>query len=271
MISASDLSSWSFCPRQVYFQKVLGIKPEKTEAMIKGTIKHKIFEEIIKSYKKTGKFNLSRITKRVLFEYDEDFKNFGTNVDFFKDELECSFGILSNKIKGNEFSIPHFCEKWVESEDLGMKARIDAIFGDSNDWIVGDLKTSTSDFLGTRMQIGAGALLFEKQMNINVQKIRIISHKDWTEKEIELTDELREYILETRDEIKEMLETKELPTMSENPNKCAKCDFWDTHCNPENDMAYAEKTANQEIAELMDDLKSEGRDKPKSLWRRIFG
>ena len=133
------------------------------------------------------------------------------------------------------------------------------------------LKPNTSDFLGTRMQIGAGAMLFEKQMNTNVQKIKIISHKDWTEKEIDLTDELRGDIMETRDEIREMLKTKEIPPISENPNKCSKCNFWDTHCNPENKIAYAEKTTNQEIVELMNDLKYEGKDKPKSLLRRIFG
>ncbi len=58
MISASELGAWDFCPRQVYFKRILGIKTEKNEVMVKGTVKHKIFEELISSHKKTGAFNI---------------------------------------------------------------------------------------------------------------------------------------------------------------------------------------------------------------------
>lgn len=114
---------------------------------------------------------------------------------------------------------------------MGLKARVDVIFNESGRWIIGDLKTNTSDFPGTKLQIGAGALLFEKHMNTKVNKIKIISHGDWTEKEILLTNELRRQILETRDKIKKMLENKKLPPLCPNPNKCAKCEFWDSYCN----------------------------------------
>jgi len=232
MISASDLSAWDFCPRQVYFRRVLGIKPEKKEVMIKGTIKHSIFERLIDSYKKTGSFDIEKIIEDTISEYNEDFEKFGTNMDELREDLKWSFSILEEKINKNEFPIPEFCERWIESENLGLKARVDVIFDESGEWVVGDLKTNVSDFLGPKLQIGVGALLFEENMNTEVNKIKIISHNIWEEKEVELTDELREQILETRDEIKQMIESEEIPSLCENPNKCASCDFWESHCNP---------------------------------------
>lgn len=242
MISASDLAAWDFCPRQVYFRRVLGIKPEKKEVMIKGTVKHKIFETLISRYKKTGRIDVKNTIEKVFSRYIKDFEAFGTDMDEFRKDTEWSFGILKDMITSDEFIIPEFCEEWLESEDLGLKARVDAIFDDSGEWIVGDLKTSTSDFLGTKMQIGAGALLFEKHKNVGVNKIKIISHSDWEEKEIHLTDELRRQILSTRDEIKRMLKSKQMPPRCENPHKCDKCDFWESHCKSEKEEESAKSS-----------------------------
>jgi len=254
MISASDFGAWDFCPRQVYFRRVLGIKPEKKEIMIKGTVKHQVFENIVKLYKEKANFKIEDVIEDVLSEYAEEFKNFGTDLKYFRKMLIWSFSMLIDKIHKNDFSVPHFCEQWIESEDLGLKARIDVIFNESGEWVVGDLKPKTSDFLGTQMQIGVGALLFEKQMNIKVDRIKIISHFNWAEKEIELTDQLREYILRTRDKIKEMIETKTIPPMCSNSNKCVHCDFWDSHCNPENERG----SSREEKGKV-------------SIWKRVFG
>lgn len=233
MISASDLAAWEFCPRKVYFQRVLGIRSPKKEEMIKGTIKHKIFEEMINSHKKKESFDISNIIENALSRYTKDFEEFSTDVDGFKKELESCFSILREKVNKKEFLIPEFCEQWMESEDLALKARIDTVFNESGDWIIGDLKTNTSDFLGTQLQVGAGALVFEKKMNTKVKKMKIISHNDWEEKKIYLTNELRKKILETRDEVREMLKNKKMPPTCSNINKCSKCNFWDSHCNPE--------------------------------------
>ncbi len=253
MISASDLSAWEFCPRQVYLKHILGVKPEKKEVMIKGTVKHKIFEKMIESHKKNRRFKVSTIIEDTLSKYVEDFEKFGTDLDSFKKDLNQCFDILGEKINKNRFPIPEFCEEWIESEDLGLKARVDVIFDDSGEWIVGDLKTNTSDFPGTRIQIGAGALLFEEHMNTKVNKIKIISHNDWSEKEIHLTDELRKQILKTRDDINNMLKSKEPPPTCSNFNKCAKCDNWESHCKPKN------------IPEELSEEKMK-----KSLWKKIF-
>jgi len=231
MISASELSAWDYCPRQIYFKRILGIKTKKKEVMVKGTIKHEIFERMVHSFKKTGSFDVEGLIDKTLSQYDKDFKEFNTNVKNFKKELIWSFGVLEEEIRKKAFSIPKFCEEWLESRDLGMKARVDAIFDDSGEWVVGDLKTNISDFLGTKLQIGAGALLFEKHMNVRVNKIKIISHFNWIEKEVHLTDELRRQILETRDEIAEMIKSKKMPPLCENRNKCSKCEFWNSHCS----------------------------------------
>ena len=263
MISASELGAWEFCPRQVYFKRILGIKTEKKEVMVKGTVKHKIFEELISSHKKTGAFNIENTIEDTLSRYTEDFEEFGTDLDSFRKELNWSFGILGSKISRNEFSVPEFCEEWLESKDLGMKARVDVIFDDSGEWIVGDLKTSTSDFLGTRLQIGAGALLFEKHMNVGVNKIKIISHKNWMEKEIHLTDELRKQILKTRDEIEEMVATKRLPPRCENTHKCTHCNFLESYCN-------AQRQETQDMEENEKSKENEGSETKRSFWRKLF-
>ena len=82
-------------------------------------------------------------------------------------------------------------------------------------------------------------------MKTDVNTIKIISHADWTEKEIHMTDELREQILEPRDAISDMIKTRKCPEMCSNPNKCAKCDFLDSHCDP--------------------------KEHKTSFWKRVFG
>lgn len=249
MITASDLSAWSFCPRQVYYQRVLGIKPAKKDVMVKGTIKHKIFEELVKSYKKSKKLNVGKTINEVLSRYTGDLDAFGIDAASFTKDLDWSFGILADKISKNEFIIPEFCEEWLESEELGMKARVDVIFDDSGEWVVGDLKTNTSDFLGTKMQIGAGALLFEKHKKVEVKRIKIISHVNWMEKDIHLTDELRRQILSTRDEINSMIKSGEMPPKCDNQNKCQKCDFLESRCKPNGESDQEPGTRNKSLLE----------------------
>ena len=244
MIPASALGAWNFCPRTVYFQRVLGIKTPQKEVMLKGTIKHKLFEGMIASYKKKGKIQTINLIENILSEYQKELEGFGTDIKDFKRDLEWSFKILEKNILDKEFAIPEFCEEWLESKDLDLKARVDVIYDESGEWIVGDIKSSISDFPGTRMQIGAGALLFEKHKGVTVNKLKIISHYNWVDKEIHLTDELRRQILTTRDEINDMIKTKKCPQGCNNPNKCCLCDF----------------------KEKCGDL-----DGKKSLLRRVFG
>lgn len=248
LITASDLAAWNYCPRQVYFRRVLNIKPAKREVMVKGSVKHKVFENLISIYKDKGNIQTKKAIDQALALHSPELRQFGTDLDEFRKEIEWSFGILEERITKDNFAIPEHCEKWFESEKLGLKARVDCIFKPSSDeWVVADLKTKVNDYPGTKMQIGAGALLFEehnKKKNIKVNNIRIISHLNWMEKDVPFTDELRQQIIATRDEIADMIETKNQPPPTDNPHKCAVCDFKDTHCF---------------------------KDKKKSLLERIFG
>jgi CRISPR/Cas system-associated exonuclease Cas4 (RecB family) len=245
LITASDLAAWDYCPRQVYFRRIKGIKPEKKEVMVKGSVKHKVFENLISMYKDKGNIQTKKAIDQALSLHAPELEQFGTDLDEFRKHIEWSFGILEDRITKDDFPIPEHCEKWLESNKLGLKARVDAIFQSrAGEWVVADLKTKVTDYPGTKMQIGAGALLFEEQEGVKVNNIRIISHLNWMEKEIPLTDELRQQIIATRDEIAVMIETRNQPAPTDNPHKCAVCDFKDTHCF---------------------------KDKPKSWFERVFG
>ena len=46
MLSVTTLSSYLYCPRKLYLEKVLGLTEPPKEALIKGSIRHKTYEEI---------------------------------------------------------------------------------------------------------------------------------------------------------------------------------------------------------------------------------
>jgi len=58
-VSVTDVCSFSFCPRQVYFSKVLGFRSPVSRAMFVGSMKHRAFEV------------LSSVEEKLMLELDE--------------------------------------------------------------------------------------------------------------------------------------------------------------------------------------------------------
>src|SRR3989338_10334498 len=95
MLSVTHLSSYLYCQRKLYLKKVLGLYEPTKEALIKGTIRHKTYEninlaeeELVKSVK--DPISLEDLKGRYHQKYREILLNI---IKQHKDELK-NFNIL---------------------------------------------------------------------------------------------------------------------------------------------------------------------------------
>ncbi len=129
MVSATQLSSYTYCPRKLFINYVLLVKEEPKEALVKGTIRHNTYdlinkedERIVKSIK-TGKY--SEIYDLFRMEYAKFLRN----------------AIIKNKTELKKFNIElsvvfnetwHYFDEESKSRALNLSEFISKykIFGD---------------------------------------------------------------------------------------------------------------------------------------------
>jgi len=105
MISVTSLSSYLYCPRKLFIERVLGIRPEiPKEALIRGSIRHRVYEkinlcqeELVKSISKKDfefilgayKLKFIKILKQTIVSSKEELaSNEVPLTEFFKEILE---------------------------------------------------------------------------------------------------------------------------------------------------------------------------------------
>lgn len=160
MLSVSDLSSYLYCQRKLWLQKVAGLKEEfPKEAAVLGSIRHDTLEAAYKNEESL----LARITKdrvqdierlysyfflssfsKILTRYREDIRAMSKKAsDIYRGmekaivsdavwrSQEIQQFITKHKIYGREILAamqPQLeMERWVKSDDLGVRGRVDRI------------------------------------------------------------------------------------------------------------------------------------------------
>ena len=94
MLSVTHLSSYLYCPRKLYLQKVLSIYEPPKEALVKGTIRHKM---------KTGRkvIERSELKKKILNYLTESHSSKEIRKQFSM-RRNILFEILQNLIKNGQ-------------------------------------------------------------------------------------------------------------------------------------------------------------------------
>ena len=260
MLSVTHLSSYLYCPRKLYLQRVLGLYEPIKEALVKGTIRHKVYEninladqELVKSIKKLveleelkGKYHqrYREILLDVIKEHKDELKKFDLKPeDLFKNvwplilaESETRANTIHNFItKHNIFGdelwaklIPKIeSELRIESEKLGLKGVIDQIEIYESGFVPIELKTGKSPnegvWPGHRIQLVAYALLMEDKFNTEIKEgfVHYLDSKE--RRHITINPFMKIEIRELVSKVNGLLSSEKIPEFENNQNKCFNC------------------------------------------------
>ncbi len=262
MISVSTLSSYLYCPRKLYLERVLKlIKPPK-DVLLKGTIRHETHENIsiveemlIKRI--TKKDSLKEIQEKYKQEYSEILRE---TIRKYKQKLialELNPGkifkemwpFILNESKIRALNVFTFSQKhdvygeqlWQEltpkiisefslnSTKLGIRGRIDQIEDYGEEFVPYELKTGKMPekgiWPGHRIQIGAYILMLEEKLEKPVKEgfIRYLD-KDET-RQVTMNPFFRDEIIELIAKVNKLFKSNEIPDFIDNGNKCNACEL----------------------------------------------
>jgi len=259
MIPVTMLSEYEFCSRKLFLEKVLKLVVPPKEVMVKGSVRHKVYDLINKKEKDliisiTKRLSYTQILELYKNAYADIVRNTISNnkkalievnvslIDFFKQMWplivrECksraenllSF-IAKNEIYGRELwekLTPKIESEFkIESEELKLTGVIDKVEIYPDSVIPFEIKTGKAPDIGVwsghKLQLAAYVMMLEEaEKNVDTC---FVTYLDINEsREIAINPFLREKVLKIRDEVIKSLEEKELPDFCDNKNKCNAC------------------------------------------------
>ena len=124
-------------------------------------------------------------------------------------------------------------EIYLESEDLGLKSRIDVLDDDGEDMVPVERKRSQSGqyYWNDELQLAGYCMLLEANIDERVPIGVIYLHSTDEREQIRITERHREAVQEAIHQI-ESMNVDDVPPLTDNPNKCEKCSTRQ-YCMPE--------------------------------------
>ena len=271
-ISVSLLSSYLYCSRKLFLEKVLLVEEPPKEALVMGTIRHEAYDKI----NKNEELIVTSITRKMNFDdmqnlYRQQYLKIlrkaiannrkrldGVNLNmldaykksfpFIIEESVTRANNVFNFIETNNLFGKELWEKLtpkiiselrIDSEELKLKGIIDQIHVYENDYVPFELKTGRAPTDGVwpshRIQIAAYSLLLQEKFKKPIKE-GFVFYLDTKEKRrIAINPFMKEEVKKIVDEVISLLENKQLPDFCGNENKCRKCGLKQT-CYDENEM-----------------------------------
>jgi CRISPR-associated protein Cas4 len=248
IIPVTLLSEYQYCPRKIYFSKVLKIRVPPNEALVKGKIRHKIEEEanirfdFVVTKVTRGDFdfifNLFResyleLVRRTILSNVKLMQSIGLDVQALTNDFMETFTTLAKQVAESihEIVVKHkvlgkdilqhikteqTAEMFLESAKLQLRGIIDAVEFAEDNVIPIELKTGTMPKQGVwpshKIQVGCYMLLCKEHYEDKKIEFGIVRYLDFDEdREVVLNPFLRDEIFATRDKVIEILEGKLVP------------------------------------------------------------
>ncbi len=267
------LSTYLYCPRMLFLQKVLEVEEVPKEALVLGSVRHETFdtvnkneENLIVGIKKAVDFgylmqlykqNYSKLLREIIIRNKSRLREvdvklleaFKRNWPNLQEEAETRAKNIFNFIEKHNIYGKELWEKLIpkiqsefriESDILQLKGIIDQVHVYEDNYIPIELKTGKSPrdgvWPGHRIQIGAYALLLEEKFNIPIKE-GFIHYLDAKEKRrIAINPFLKEEIKNIVKDVQELIKNKDLPNQCNNENKCKACSL-NTTCYNEEELS----------------------------------
>lgn len=253
-IHVSSLSKYEYCPRTIYLAEVEGILPAPSIEKEKGLVGHAIRKELslrqarvvkkVSSAKDLESFLLEEFDtivteaphiyreKLCLLDYDRHMQE-------LKPEIKAEIKLLTKHLTAliDEIGLEKACAKLtpikveytIRSESLGLSGRVDKIMMDNGNPIPVEIKTGKAGdrvWAGDRLQVCGYVLLTEEEYGKHIPYGYVEYTKISEKKPVLSNEKLRRQVLETRNEINEILAGK-IPEICPHGSgkKCEMCGF----------------------------------------------
>jgi CRISPR-associated protein Cas4 len=259
-ISVSMLSSYLFCQRKLFLQKILALEEPPKENIVLGRIRHEVYdyinkseENIVSSIKEMADFErLSHIyrifyvkkVKEIVIKNKPGIREVNLNVvsvfrktwPYIMEEANTrAKNIFSFMVKNNvygkelweELTPKIISEIKLESDKLQLKGIADKVEVYHNRYVPIELKTGKAPkegmWPGHRIQIAAYAMLIEENFKTRVKE-GFIHYLDAKEvRHVAINPFMKEEIIQLTGQVQELLEKSRIPDYCENRNKCTNC------------------------------------------------
>ena len=269
-ISVSLLSSYLYCSRKLFLERVLLLEEPPKESIVLGSIRHETYdsinkkeEEIVASIKKKEtlesvqtlyKKEYLKILRKSIASNKKRLEEVSINM---LDAYKKSFPFIMEESSIRAINIFNFIEEnnvfgeelWqkltpkiiselrVESDELRLKGIIDQVHVYDNEYVPFELKTGRTPNDGVwpshRIQIAAYSLLLQERFNKEIKEGFVVYLDTKEKRHIAFNPYMKQEVKQIVDEIIKLLESKELPDFCDNENKCRKCGLKATCYNEE--------------------------------------
>ncbi|MBW2973305.1 CRISPR-associated protein Cas4 [Candidatus Woesearchaeota archaeon] len=260
MLAVTSLTAYLFCSRKLFLEKVMGYSEIPKALLVKGAIKHKVFEEmekyeadIVSSFQKgvtkeqiLEKYTsiYSEVLRRAILNSRKQlalakllpvaaFKQFHP---LFIKEAEARTESIFNFIKEKniyglelwETLIPKIKSEYkISAEELGISGKIDQVLVYQDGVVPIELKTGKAPKEGAwenhKIQLAAYALLLEDRFNVPITSGYVKYIDENISRRIDINPFLKDQVKDLIKKVRELLDSKKLPKKCTNTNKCEKC------------------------------------------------
>jgi CRISPR-associated exonuclease Cas4 len=187
MIRVSDVSSYMYCPRTIYFESVLHVPRHSNPLMDAGRELH---EELTK---KEGR------RKDALY-YDKALQNANKSFHVALESKNLGIrGVLDCLIKTKSEFVPV-------------------------DYKLGSSKGGAAH-RGHKYQLACYALLVEECFDASVRRCYVHYEQDGVDVRIDFNDEVRRFAIRAIEDVRRIISSEVEPPATKNPAKCTACDF----------------------------------------------
>ena len=260
MLSVSTLTSYFYCARKLYLQYVLKFREPLKDVIVKGSIRHKIYEDI---NNKEEQIITSVTEKKTLEQLQEIYKKYYKEIvitairdsrnqldmfnippnDMYKQTwpliLEESITRASNLHQFMQLHLVYGQKLWekltpkiksevkIDSKKLNIRGIIDQLEIYERGFVPIEIKTGSCPKDGVwpnhRIQLVAYVMLLEDKFNVEIKEgfIHYLDAKQ--RRHIAINPFMRQEIKDTIKRINALLTSKKLPDKEQNKNKCNKC------------------------------------------------
>lgn len=269
MVTATQLSSYLYCPRKLFLSNVLLVEVPLKQELVKGTVWHethelinnaeekivcsiktKNYQEIFDMYRR----QYSKLLRNAIIKHKSELKEFNISLlDIFTDY----WSSFEEEAKEHALNVVHFIEKndvygrelwekltpkilseqYFKSTKLKLSGIIDVIeiheFEGKTTYIPIELKTGKFPdkgmWDGHKIQLAAYILLLE-DAGKSVDEAAI-KYRGTEKRVLQMNTFLKEEVLDLITKTDKILTSLELPTYTDNKNKCKNCQFKETCYN----------------------------------------
>lgn len=279
MLSVTALTSYLYCQRKLYLQKVLKFYEPIKEPTIKGTIRHEVYEQInqieesivtsiTKRATKEELFNKyktahSKILSDIIRKYKEELKKLNLKPNEILKQtwhliMEESITRAKNIWEFMQLHLVYGKELWqkltpkiksefrITSEKLNLTGVIDQIEIYEKGYVPVELKTGQCPREGVwpnhKIQIAAYALMLEELYSTEIKEGFIAYLDAKQRRHVPINPFLKHEIIELMEKTNQLLKSAEIPEKTDNINKCKACGL--------REQCFDEKTLKNKLKEV---------------------